>query len=228
MRYAICLEEIEGRWIAHAPSLPGCFASAGERRAVEVSVPQAIRDYFAWRRAHGDDSAPSEPAIEIEIEEIVREWAHPAEPDYLVNAFFASDAPPLTSEDIAQALRLLEWSRADLWASIDRLSSDVLKQPVEGEWSIGGILNHMSRAEWWYLDRLELAPPSDKEPGEWRGRLEMARARLREVLPRLEGVARIELRIGEVWSPRKMLRRAIWHERDHTQHILQFRARLGV
>src|SRR3989304_5958200 len=138
MRYAICLEEIEGRWIAHPPSLPGCVVSAGERRAAEVSVPQAIRDYFACRRAHGDEPAPSEPTIEIEIEEIVREWAHPAEPDYLVNAFFASDAPPLTSEDIAQAPRLLEWSRADLWASIDGLSPDVLKQPVEGEWSIGG------------------------------------------------------------------------------------------
>ena len=64
--------------------------------------------------------------------------------------------------------------------------------------------------------------------GEWRARLEMGRARLLEVLPRLEDVARIELRIGEVWSPRKMLRRSIWHERDHTQHILQFRARLSV
>ena len=24
---------------------------------------------------------------------------------------------------------------------------------------------------------------------------------------------------GELWSPRKMLRRAAWHERDHTEHI---------
>lgn len=24
---------------------------------------------------------------------------------------------------------------------------------------------------------------------------------------------------GEFWSPRKMLRRAVWHERDHTFHI---------
>jgi hypothetical protein len=26
---------------------------------------------------------------------------------------------------------------------------------------------------------------------------------------------------GELWSPRKLLRRAIWHERDHTEHILK-------
>jgi len=24
---------------------------------------------------------------------------------------------------------------------------------------------------------------------------------------------------GEIWSPRKALRRAVWHERDHTEHI---------
>jgi hypothetical protein len=24
---------------------------------------------------------------------------------------------------------------------------------------------------------------------------------------------------GEFWSPRKLLRRAVWHERDHTGHI---------
>jgi hypothetical protein len=23
----------------------------------------------------------------------------------------------------------------------------------------------------------------------------------------------------EFWSPRKLLRRAVWHERDHTTHI---------
>ena len=24
---------------------------------------------------------------------------------------------------------------------------------------------------------------------------------------------------GELWSPDKLLRRAVWHKRDHTQHI---------
>jgi hypothetical protein len=24
---------------------------------------------------------------------------------------------------------------------------------------------------------------------------------------------------GELWSPRKVLRRALWHERDHTDHL---------
>jgi predicted RNase H-like HicB family nuclease len=228
MRYAICIEEMEGRWIAHVSTLPGCFASAGDRATAQSLAPNAIRAYGDWRQAHGDQAIPLDAAIEVDVEEIVREWAHPAEPDYAVNAFFAADAPPLARADVDLALRLLDWTRADLFAAFQDLPPDALRRPVEGEWTIGGILNHVSRAEWWYLDRLELAPPTDQEPDNWRERLDVARARLREVLPRLEGVARVELRAGEVWSPRKMLRRALWHERDHTQHILQFRERLGV
>jgi hypothetical protein len=34
-------------------------------------------------------------------------------------------------------------------------------------------------------------------------------------LPGLEASDKVD---GEFWSPRKVLRRAIWHERDHTAH----------
>jgi len=228
MHYPICLEEIEGRWIAHVPALPGCFASAGDRDTAQALAPSAIGDYLNWRRAHGDESIPPDSSIEINAEEIIREWPHPADPDYVVNAFFAADALTLTSQDIDQAQRLLEWSRADLLAAIDDLSHDECVRPVEGEWSIARILTHVGGAEWWYLDRLELAFPRDEVPDEWRARLDRVRARLLEVLPGLEGVARFEMKRGEGWSPRKIVRRALWHERDHTQHILQFRARLGA
>jgi len=227
MRYDMCLEEMERRWIAHVPALLGCYASADDREAALALIPQAIRDYCAWRRAHGDASISLDPAIDVAVDEIVREWLHPAESGADVNAFFTVDAPALTAQDIDLALRLLDWGRADLLQAVHDLDPDVMSRPVEGEWNIVGILNHTGRSEWWYLDRLELAPTQD-DPGQWRARLEMARTRLLEVLPRLEGVARIEAKRGETWSPRKMLRRALWHERDHTQHILQFRERLGV
>jgi len=45
------------------------------------------------------------------------------------------------------------------------------------------------------------------------------RARLLEVLPSLVGVEQVVGRRGELWSPRKLLRRALWHERDHAEHI---------
>jgi hypothetical protein len=32
---------------------------------------------------------------------------------------------------------------------------------------------------------------------------------------------------GEIWSPRKVLRRALWHERDHVEHIKKLIAMSG-
>ncbi len=49
--------------------------------------------------------------------------------------------------------------------------------------------------------------------------LELVRAHFLGWLPKQEGVRRMIDEEGETWSPRKVLRRALWHERDHTEHI---------
>ena len=123
MRYALCLEEMEGRWIAHAPALPGCFASADARDAAQALAPQAIRDYLGWRQAHGDRSVSPDASIETHVDEVSREWALPDNPDYVVNAFFAADVLPLTAPEIPTLRQLFEWSRADLLASLEGLSA---------------------------------------------------------------------------------------------------------
>jgi hypothetical protein len=43
--------------------------------------------------------------------------------------------------------------------------------------------------------------------------------RLTSLLPKLVGVNKVLGLGGKIWSPRKALRRALWHERDHTEHI---------
>ncbi|MEK7786613.1 MAG: DinB family protein [Chloroflexota bacterium] len=220
--FRLNLEEMEGRWIAFIAELPGCFASDADQSAALAKVPPAMADYFAWLRAHGE-AIPDE-LIQTQVDEIHRAWN--SETDYEVNAFFAVDRPPLTPDEIARALRLLEWSRADLLTSVEGLSPDVLARPVEGEWSILGILNHVGRAEWWYLDRLSQSFPREELPQDLFSRLEKIRAHFRMILPMLAGDERLTEPAHERWSPRKMLRRALWHERDHTDHILQFRRRL--
>jgi hypothetical protein len=50
-------------------------------------------------------------------------------------------------------------------------------------------------------------------------RLEKVRPAFLKLLPELEGVKQVAGAEGEFWSPRKALRRALWHERDHTEHI---------
>jgi hypothetical protein len=45
------------------------------------------------------------------------------------------------------------------------------------------------------------------------------RQHTRAQLPGLVGDTRIAVRADEEWSARKVLRRTLWHEQDHTGHI---------
>jgi hypothetical protein len=58
-------------------------------------------------------------------------------------------------------------------------------------------------------------------------RLRVVRIHMRETLSRSAGSRQLVGTEGEFWSPRKMLRRAVWHESDHTQHIDQLRTALA-
>ena len=133
-----------------------------------------------------------------------------------------------TEKKAAEIDEILARRRADLLKAAEGLSPEPLDRAVEGEWSIRRILTHTGGAEWWYLDRLGLAFPREQSPNAAFERLEKVRAHFQAVLPSLAGDERVVEPAHEHWSPRKMLRRALWHERDHTAHILQFRRRLGV
>ena len=181
-----------------------------------------MADYWGWLRAHGE--VVPEELIQTRAGEVHRAWN--SAPDYEVNAFFAADRPPMTADEIARALRLCEWSRADLLTAVEALSPADLAHEIEDGWSIRRILEHVGGAEWWYLDRLGLAYPQAEVPADAFAQLDKVRAHFRMVLPTLARDERLADPDHELWSPRKMLRRALWHERDHTDHILQFRRRL--
>jgi hypothetical protein len=139
---------------------------------------------------------------------------------YSVESFFPYDWKPLEAIDIEHGLKLLAWSRLDLLKTVKGLSPEKLEATYMGErWSINGILGHAGGAEWWYLDRLGLAFPRKDVPEEPMKRLEKVREHLNATLPKLEGVKQVLGVDGEFWSPRKILRRALWHERDHVGHI---------
>jgi predicted RNase H-like HicB family nuclease len=222
MTYQLNLEELDEQWIAHVADLPGCFTSARTFSAALKQAPQAIADYQAWLHAHGETSAPPE-ATTPELGEMHRAWKTPD--GHEVNAFFAADRAPLTRDDINRAVQLLDWSRADLLAALEGLSASEATRPVEDQWAIRDILNHVGRAERWYLDRLDLADVAS--PSEVMEQLRVVRARLQRALPTLVGVDRVVVKELEIWSPRKVVRRALWHERNHTAHIHQFRRRLN-
>ncbi len=221
MHYQLNLEELDEQWIAHVAELPGCFTSARTFSAALAQAPQAIADYQAWQHAHGETSAL--PEAKPELGEMHRAWK--THEGHEVNAFFVADRAPLTRDDINRAVQLLDWSRADFLAALEGVTASEATRPVEDQWAIRDILNHVGRAERWYLDRLDLADVAS--PSEVMEQLRVVRARLQRALPPLVGVDRVVVKELEIWSPRKVVRRALWHERNHTAHIHQFRRRLN-
>lgn len=103
-----------------------------------------------------------------------------------------------TAADVEEALWLLEQTRRDLLAALDGVPEEALTRLVPGQkfGSISGVLEHVAEAERFYLSRLD-----------------------RGVLPGLAGDGRVVERRGELWSARKVVRRALWHECDHTGHV---------
>ncbi len=221
---------IEGRSLAWALDLPGCFAYGADGAEALLKVPQAVLQYADWIAAHTDASWLANLG-DFDVR-LVETWdcysiddnfdEVPAGRDVNeINAWFRQDWKPLAEADVQRGLLLLDWSRADLLASVAGLTPEQLDAGWPGErWSINGILNHVGGAEWWYLDRLDLAGiPREQVSRVPTERLAMVRARFKEVLPTLVGAKLVRGKSGEFWSPRKVLRRAVWHERDHVNHI---------
>jgi hypothetical protein len=220
----------EGRSIAWALEHPGCFAYGINGDSAVLNLESALTKYAGWILHHETHTwlTFSENEIEIvingkwEVYYINDNLDKVTETDdgYSIESFFPYDWKPLTTIEIKHGLDMLSWSRNDLIKSFRGLSPEKLNATYPGErWSINGILSHVSGAEWWYLNRLGLAFPKEQMPEEPVARLEKVRQNLNTALFRLEGVKQVVGIDGEFWSPRKILRRAMWHERDHTEHI---------
>lgn len=219
----------DDRSIAWALEHPGCFSYGAHAEEAKANMPRAVEAYANWVRAHGMKWMDDGP-VQLAVEDVFDDYRVVLEPtvaseeerDVLVESFFHYDAEPLNGMDVQRAFKLLDWSRKDLLDSIKGLSDEQLKEKRPGErWSINGILLHVGHAEWWYQRCVSTPmPPQESDlPPEPLACLDLVRAHLLALLPKNEGVHFMTDVEGETWSFRKMLRRAAWHERDHTDHI---------
>jgi hypothetical protein len=230
MKFRVGIENNnEGRSIAWAVEHPGCYAYGEGADHALTNLPEAIQVYAKWIGRH-ETSWVEVDKIELVIDD---RWdvyfvndaldrVPPGEDTISIEAWFQYDWKPLTAMDIERALKLMAWSRADLLDLVKGLSPEKLARTYPGErWSITGILKHIGGAEWWYLERIGFPNPvSEKDvPDDPFERLEAVRSNFNYVLPKLEGLHIVAGLDGEFWSPRKSLRRALWHERDHMEHI---------
>lgn len=212
--FSLDIELIEpNHWVAHVRGLPGCFSSGRSEMAALQGAPNRISRYFKWLIAHGEKLDIPETLDTRVAERFVPPSDQLRETSvgdvYVVNAFFESDAEPLSEEEMDAAATILSYQRQDLLS----LLPGSLPQDVER------VVLHIGSAEWWYWDRLDSAFPREDLPDDPAERLLSIRALTLAQLPSL--VARPERfeKMGEFWSGRKLIRRTAWHERDHTGEI---------
>ena len=117
----------------------------------------------------------------------------------------------------------MAWTRQDLLALTRGLDSEWLNHPRDKErsTSVADILRHIAVAENWYLDRMGLGLERTQLPSNVFRMLAVVRENVQKQLPKLIGDNRSTQESSERWSGRKIIRRLLWHEQDHTHHISQ-------
>jgi hypothetical protein len=224
MQIRVGLENnIEGRSLAWVLDHPGCFAYGKDGPEAILRVPQALITYREWigeKTSHSWLSGLQDFDIAlVEVFECYNNLLGDREIE--INACFQDDARPLTATEIEQASLLLIWSRDDLEQLVSPLTHLQREQKFTDErWSINGVVRHVANANWWYLDRLNLAVIArDQLSDDPLERVNQMHELLLNSLPALRNRS-VTLEVeGETWSARKVLRRAIWHIRDHHFHI---------
>lgn len=229
MRISVGLElNNEGRALAWALDYPGCFAYGSEGSEAVIALARELVTYANWVNQHGGPGTLTLDDFDLRIVDTWEVYTidddfEVIEGGYAVNAWFRQDWKPLSQAEVDQGLDLLRWSREDLLLAVEGLSDEVMdRQYPEERWSIRGILKHVGSAEWWLMGRLNLVEGGRevlaKEAFE---RLSQVRSQLVAALPGLVGQNQVLGLEGEFWSPRKLLRRVLWHEINHRQHILK-------
>lgn len=219
----------EEKAIAWALDYPGCFAYGEDEQEALIRVPDAFLAYQNWINHKAGDTSWLQDVSDFDIRLLESFHNYRINNNYevvdqggrTIMSWFQMDWLPLTSLDYNRNARLLDWSRKDLLDLIAIIPVVLMDKQIENErWSIKEILNHIGSSEWWYLERLNLAGFSRSElPKDPFERLAVVRKQLKNILPDLIDQELVTGKEGEFWSPRKMIRRTLWHEKDHIVHI---------
>lgn len=216
----------EGRSVAWSLEHFGCYALGPDGQSAIVAMAKAIPEYIAWMEQHTDKPWFNPAEIDIRLVDVYDDYFidnqyNPVrEGGKLIKAFFKTDWKPLTQMDVEHILQVISWNRQELVEAISGLDDSTLDKTLEeGEWPIRRIISHLGRSEWWLVDRLDRTHPEDQLSGDAFERLLEERGNLVTILPDLIDLNQVVGKDGEIWSPRKVLRRVCWHERDHIQHI---------
>ncbi len=212
------IENLEpGCWVVSVFDLIGCYSSGRSEEEAAAQAGKRVRQYFEWLGRKDGNPAPFEDSVQVVIAERIETYPWPKDPALPVHAFFEDDARPLRPWDLDIARRLLDWSRQDFLRLAGSMLPDSLDRTANvPNWNtLDGLMGHIWESEKMILNRMGAMVDAAGMPGDALGRLQVVRAKFREMLPHWADEDLTVEEFGEKWSPRKALRRALWHERDH-------------
>lgn len=211
-RLSVGIEEgPDGAALVHSLGFPGCVSAGPSVQAALDAFGNEVSAWFSFRQSLGLTVPDPDEELEIAVDDWVSTDVAVATGES--DAFFDADLRVLEDDEIDEALHLLGDLRGELLRELKRLPRGALdREDAEIEPS-REVLNELARAQWWTLTRLG-ASPLGEVPRPILGRLDTAMAL---TVQQLTGFARearhrvLELD-GELWSPRKVIRRLLWLE----------------
>jgi len=203
----------------------GCTSHGKSQEEAVQLLPDALRVFWSWLRAHGEPDVP-EDAEDIEIQEIEVCHVQSQLVDGDSEGSFAFDRHPLTPAELQRALRYMSYARSDVVALAHDLDRQALQQVVgRSGRSIGATLNHLAFTDLWYAQRADVIGD-----GSWEAYLlDRLRDMAVEWVQRAfeDGHQAAESIVGpnawgndgrpESWTLAKTLRRYVWHDLLHTR-----------
>jgi hypothetical protein len=213
--------KVEERTLAWALDYPGVFAYGADDAEALLRIPREMLRFENWLNLRTNQPWVHLEGLDMHIDETFDSFQILVDGGvHGVHAFFRSDLVSLTEEDVQQALLIFNWQREELLAGVETLPSEIRKHKFEGQrWTIEGILEHIALVESWYFSRLGFELNLPRESSDPLQLLELSSAEINRCLPELIDFDQVlEIR-QEKWSARKIVRRLLWHQRDHIDHI---------
>lgn len=212
---------VEGRSLAWGLDYPGCFSYGADDTEALLTFPQALLRYAAWLNLNAGEDLLEFHDLDFRMAEAFSVYTITDQHgEYDVNAFFEDDARALDASEIERTAAIFTWQRAELLAGVETLPAEQLTACHPGEnRTIVGIVEHIARVERWYLEMLNLEMDAFTQGDSPVALLEITGEKVLDYLPGLAGCDLVTTHRGERWSPRKFVRRLLWHQRDHIDHI---------
>lgn len=214
--------------MAHLPELLGCFAYGNSKKEVLQNLRTKACERINWLQKNKQKIADFSNC-KFEIAEI-KKGTFPNKAGSKA-AFFSWDKERLTRKELQLYLNWMELSRRRLFQVLKRVPSGAFSwEPDRKIWSIKRNILHICWAEWWYVSRLaKYSELSGNQPdpknlfSSLKKVRRMAIHRLKMLTPRELSKTTIPAYYtnhpDEKWSARKVVRRFLEHEAEHTENI---------